>query len=232
VGTRGEKVVDADDVLLWSEANARLVRDPDHTVELHFRLLRDNLMMDAKGIMVYDRATGQPSHSIWVTRPNRQPVARRPKRSEWLDGDDAQSGWSETSPGDQDFSADVEETILCRVCERQIGSSKFEEHSEVCVSVHRVELDAQLCADELRELKTSLEDKIVAVVDKEDDLGVAGEELDLTTLRSVRDLLRSFMDIIDATLAVPMPQENFMDFNVPHASIDVRFHYKLFNDRN
>lgn len=43
--------------------------------------------------------------------------------------------------------------VLCRVCERLVVAAFFEQHSELCVEMHRTEMDVIICNDSLQELK-------------------------------------------------------------------------------
>lgn len=73
--------------------------------------------------------------------------------------DDAQVSSSSDSGGDslEQVSIDL---ILCHICERSIPALLFERHSELCVEVHRAEMEISLTNDEIKKTQKKCSDKL------------------------------------------------------------------------
>eukprot|EP00842_Homolaphlyctis_polyrhiza_P001613 jgi/Hompol1/2452/HPOL_005580-RA len=54
----------------------------------------------------------------------------------------------------------VIDLALCNICERSVPAIFFEEHNELCISVHKNEMDIVLANDQLKDFRTQILDKI------------------------------------------------------------------------
>ncbi|KAI1356696.1 putative response regulator receiver RIM15p [Xylaria sp. FL0043] len=119
-----------------------------------------SIELEAQGIMVYDRATGAESHTMWMIRPWVPPreikIDLPPLIVESL-GSGAEilaSYLTQLAESGQDDPANqppVPIPVLCRICERQIPSWWFEKHTELCLQEHRAEMDVQMAQESLTE---------------------------------------------------------------------------------
>ncbi|RUS14016.1 hypothetical protein BC937DRAFT_94470, partial [Endogone sp. FLAS-F59071] len=72
IGTPMSQLVSPDDKLVFTESTKHLLEDDSRTVEIHFTLMGGadgSLEVEGKGMLMYDRVTGQPSHTMWVIKP-------------------------------------------------------------------------------------------------------------------------------------------------------------------
>lgn len=66
------QLVSPEDKLVFTESTQHLLEDDSRTVEIHFTLMGGedgSLEVEGKGMLMYDRVTGQPSHTMWVIKP-------------------------------------------------------------------------------------------------------------------------------------------------------------------
>ncbi|KAI1435336.1 hypothetical protein GGR50DRAFT_703122 [Xylaria sp. CBS 124048] len=116
--------------------------------------------LEAQGIMVYDRATGGESHTMWMIRPWVAPreikIDLPPLIVESL-GSGAEilaSYLTQLAESGQDEPVNQPPTptpVLCRICERQIPPWWFEKHTELCLQEHQAEMDVQMAQESLTE---------------------------------------------------------------------------------
>ncbi|KAI1130226.1 putative response regulator receiver RIM15p [Nemania abortiva] len=116
--------------------------------------------LEAQGIMVYDRATGGESHTMWMIRPWAAPreikIDLPPLIVESL-GSGAEilasylTQLAESGQEDPANQPPAPTPVLCRICERQIPSWWFEKHTELCLQEHRAEMDVQMAQESLTE---------------------------------------------------------------------------------
>ncbi|KAI1188240.1 putative response regulator receiver RIM15p [Nemania serpens] len=116
--------------------------------------------LEAQGIMVYDRATGGESHTMWMIRPWVAPreikIDLPPLIVESLgSGAEILAGYlTQLAESGQDESMGqlpVTTPVLCRICERQIPPWWFEKHTDLCLQEHRAEMDVQIAQENLTE---------------------------------------------------------------------------------
>ncbi|GAW14565.1 hypothetical protein ANO14919_039680 [Xylariales sp. No.14919] len=116
--------------------------------------------LEAQGIMVYDRATGGESHTMWMIRPWVPPreikidlplliVESLGSGAEILAGYLTQL--AESGQEDPANQPPAPRPVLCRICERQIPPWWFEKHTELCLQEHRAEMDVQMAQESLTE---------------------------------------------------------------------------------
>ncbi|KAI8064676.1 hypothetical protein BC940DRAFT_369013 [Gongronella butleri] len=191
------------------------------TVGVQFAICTHGLSvnMEGKGMLMHNRVTGEPSHTMWIIKPqedhhatmvdeqDQAPSAADVANTTFSDTDALLlAAPNKTTPHTRSISAptsdpplfdtagdadadDEQETadfcrrslsmrrsisqgghtvddlspsssvlhalppVLCRVCERWVVAAFFERHSELCVELHRTEMDIILCNDNLRDLK-------------------------------------------------------------------------------
>ncbi|KAI1329651.1 hypothetical protein F5Y16DRAFT_365854 [Xylariaceae sp. FL0255] len=115
--------------------------------------------LEAQGIMVYDRATGGESHTMWMIRPWEAPreikidlptliVEALGSGAEVLASYLTQLA---ESCHDDPVNQPPPAPVLCRICERQIPPWWFEKHTELCLQEHRAEMDVQMAQESLTE---------------------------------------------------------------------------------
>ncbi|KAI1113635.1 putative response regulator receiver RIM15p [Nemania sp. NC0429] len=116
--------------------------------------------LEAQGIMVYDRATGGESHTMWMIRPWVAPreikIDLPPLIVESLgSGAEILAGYltqlAESGQDDPTGQLPVTIPVLCRICERQIPPWWFEKHTDLCLQEHRAEMDVQIAQENLTE---------------------------------------------------------------------------------
>lgn len=95
-----------DDSQVFSIATEELLADNSHTVEVRFNVVGaegTQIEMEGKGMLMYNRVTGEPSHTMWVMKPviprrwsiiDMSLTPRADKKSTWL-------GHSPTTNDDQ-----------------------------------------------------------------------------------------------------------------------------------
>ncbi|RUS29284.1 hypothetical protein BC938DRAFT_480837, partial [Jimgerdemannia flammicorona] len=71
IGTQMNELVSPDDKQVFTESTQHLLEDDSRTVEVRFTLVgeADDHEMEGKGMLMYDRVTGRPSHTMWVIKP-------------------------------------------------------------------------------------------------------------------------------------------------------------------
>ncbi|KAK6948682.1 hypothetical protein Daesc_010452 [Daldinia eschscholtzii] len=115
--------------------------------------------LEAQGIMVYDRTTGDESHTMWMVRPWVAPreikIDLAPVLVDSL-GSGAEvlaSYLTQLAESGNDDPAKNPPPlpVLCRICERQIPPWWFEKHTDLCLQEHRAEMDVQIAQENLTE---------------------------------------------------------------------------------
>ncbi|KAF2147714.1 hypothetical protein K461DRAFT_272405 [Myriangium duriaei CBS 260.36] len=132
----------------------------------------DEVALEAQGIMVYDRSTGEESHTMWMIKPaiSREITIDLPEVLVESLGIGAhvlaQYLTSLTDAGMSDPAGHPPPLpVLCRICERQITPWWFEKHTELCLQEHRAEMEVQLTHEALTEHRSA----IVKVLDALED---------------------------------------------------------------
>ena len=169
---------------VFRDATLRLQEDDSHTIEVRFKLQvepdddRDHPIirtMEGKGMLMIDRDTGQPSHTMWVIKPAvTSPIdaVAPPTQPEAGEGGDEPPAISAT----QQLGVEPVTSfplarpinispILCRICECNVPQWFFEKHNETCVEVHRLEAEIADCNESVTELRNTIRD-IVAALDR------------------------------------------------------------------
>ncbi|KAG2224683.1 hypothetical protein INT45_007928, partial [Circinella minor] len=76
MGTTISRFLSSEDQRVFTEATEELLMDDSRTVEVRFHMLVDHdeeydatTEMEGKGMLMYNRVTGEPSHTMWVIKP-------------------------------------------------------------------------------------------------------------------------------------------------------------------
>ncbi|KAI8994838.1 hypothetical protein BDB01DRAFT_846838 [Pilobolus umbonatus] len=221
IGSNISQILSIEDKKIFLLATEEMLRDDSRTVEVLFHVLaiknKKPLEMEGKGMLMYNRVTGEPSHTMWVIKPSaskRASIMESSSRSpneidtflppvicshtledeniHILDSDPLKSPSVRFNdhtidiPKEQATLATVVpsvavtmrraishggvpvssslhdanhsmlltlDPVLCHICERLIVAAFFEQHSELCAEIHRVELEVCNCNDSLSEIK-------------------------------------------------------------------------------
>ncbi|KAK3675590.1 rim15, signal transduction response regulator [Recurvomyces mirabilis] len=119
--------------------------------------------LEAQGIMVYDRTTGEESHTMWMIKPavSREITIDLPDVLVESLGIGAEMLANYLTLLAEVGAQDPENhppplPVLCRICERQITPWWFEKHTELCSQEHRAEMEVQLAQESLQEQRSAL----------------------------------------------------------------------------
>ncbi|OAF59410.1 rim15, signal transduction response regulator [Pseudogymnoascus destructans] len=121
--------------------------------------VRETVDLEGQGIMVYDRSTGEESHTMWMIRPWVEPRELKidlPSIIVESLGSGAEvlashlNMLAEAGLDDPAHHAPPP-PVLCRICERQIAPWWFEKHTELCLQEHQAEMKVQICQENLIE---------------------------------------------------------------------------------
>ncbi|KAJ1943733.1 rim15, signal transduction response regulator, partial [Kickxella alabastrina] len=151
------------DVPILRSAVEQLLADGTRTVEMNVQLQSPNLtratIVEAKGMLIYDRLRNKPSHVLWVLRyvSTVWPLSQRD-----VPADDAAEAWSKSLPGVAEIdeppkSPSLMETITCRICDREIPEAYFEEHTWLCAQSHRAAMDVEHQNDRLSDIRAQIQ---------------------------------------------------------------------------
>jgi hypothetical protein len=106
-------LLSTDDNQVFNIATEELLADNSHTVEVRFNVVGaegSHIEMEGKGMLMYNRVTGEPSHTMWVMKPviprrwsiiDMSLTPRVDKKSTWL-------GHSPTHDQQPDLSSQVD----------------------------------------------------------------------------------------------------------------------------
>ncbi|TPX71930.1 hypothetical protein SpCBS45565_g00911 [Spizellomyces sp. 'palustris'] len=232
------------DANVFKDATAMLQQDEKAAIEITYRARRKDgrwLEMEGKGMVNFDRTTGQKRSTIWVTRPvallgeewddvadssedgEEDPQSPVGIQIASIDTDHSGPGRFQSSPVSSP-SVTVEpptplssnnmlnalpslDLVLCNICERSVPAVLFEEHTESCSEVHRIEMDLMLVNDELRDAKTQCLERIRVL-----ELEMTGDGDDECEGRLYEEyakrllgITHSVLNVIEDILAIPLP---------------------------
>ncbi|KAF2436453.1 hypothetical protein EJ08DRAFT_578341 [Tothia fuscella] len=126
------------------------------------------LSLEAQGIMVFDRASGSHTGTMWMIRPYvvREVTIDLPAvlvESLGVGAEMLAHYLTELAEAGVDDPANhpPPSPVLCRICERQITPWWFEKHTELCLQEHTAEMDVQIAHESLSDHRA----EIVKVLD-------------------------------------------------------------------
>lgn len=198
------------DISHFAEATQTLLEDDSNTVELRFRFEAHKVdgspderepgpsYMELEGVGMLIRENNEPSHTMWVMKP--------------VTATQVEKITDAVFPRDGVIST---ESVLCRICEREIVVWFFEKHNETCDAVHRLDaeidqaneclcelvrtvnkLKADLTVNDLRPASAvrpivfyQIPESISSESEPEDAQGVDGTKVDVAQLQAVIDIL-------------------------------------------
>ncbi|PWZ00784.1 hypothetical protein BCV70DRAFT_160776 [Testicularia cyperi] len=185
------------DVDVFAEASHQLEANQSHTVEAIFRLRVEKAAlrstpsskashsddsdsesddavyyqeMEGKGMLMLDRQSGMPSHSMWVFKATSPPEPEDRLPDSVLPKSARSTGVFDHNGGDGELvqAATISvEPILCRICERDVPAWFFEKHSEICNETHRLDMEIGECNENLREMRRAVKELYTSI----DELG-------------------------------------------------------------
>ncbi|PWW76849.1 hypothetical protein C7212DRAFT_190564 [Tuber magnatum] len=171
---------------------SKLARDPAAAAALEseeeafpmegVREEEDVLTLEGQGILIYDKTSGEASHTMWVIRPFVEPneitIDLPPVLVESLGVGAGMLARYLTSLAEQGAVDPANNPppmpVLCRICERQIQPWWFEKHSELCMLEHKAESDVQLCQENLSMHRHAIV-KILDAMERRSSRPVSGE---------------------------------------------------------
>lgn len=209
-----------DDADTFDEATMALQADDAHTVEAAFRLQVDPSVvpeahmdvtyyqeMEGKGMLMHDRQSGAPSHTMWVFKPTAVPeveadLAPGQHKLPGASGDTSVVGGGQL-PLDQQAILSTE-PLLCRICERDIPTWFFEKHSEICNEIHRLEMEITENNEGLVDLRKNVREMITQLEE-----GPEGCEYNGVALSTPPVSLEppSALEAASRSLALPHPNQ-------------------------
>lgn len=294
MGSNVSKFLAQEDQRVFTEATEELLADDSRTVEVRFNMMTsddDVTEMEGKGMLMYNRVTGEPSHTMWVIKPvssrrwslieRMQPSTstlstKYDQRQSMDDEQGAQAimrnrSMSEPNletPTSDEASMEVQEEeqedqqgtisretvmslppVLCHVCERWVVAAFFEQHSELCIEIHRTEMEVNICNDNLRDLrfhvlevsektkndiasllegKTPESDTGSIKQDTSDQDSIYGADslpieqgpTPLEEKRAELDIYTDLLSILDVALGIAMPGRSDDDDEIMHEDED------------
>ncbi|KAJ9107593.1 hypothetical protein QFC21_001052 [Naganishia friedmannii] len=159
------------DVDVLSNASRQLEDDDTHTAQARFRLLHTELSdaesdgsrepgptyleFEGIGMLMRDRDTGSPTHTMWVIKPVISSQVDQDTLSDSTSKDEPEEALAIPLSTNGVLSS---QTLLCRICERQVPTWFFEKHNETCNEVHRLEADITNVNERLLELRKSVQE--------------------------------------------------------------------------
>ncbi|KAI8367448.1 hypothetical protein EDC96DRAFT_506872 [Choanephora cucurbitarum] len=176
IGTNISELLVDEDKDTFAIASKELLTDDSRTIEVCFGIknehyLNNSLQMEGKGMLMYNRITGEPSHTMWVMKPiPQEKIFTEIHDINRVASTDMSMSWTEFQPplvqrsishGGTPVGTDVTNIsqfsnlppVFCNICERWVVAIFFEQHSDFCAEVHRAEMDVVTCNDNLAELK-------------------------------------------------------------------------------
>ncbi|KAI7878553.1 hypothetical protein K492DRAFT_149339 [Lichtheimia hyalospora FSU 10163] len=288
IGTKISRMLSQEDASVFDEATSELLEDDSKTVEIQFTVIRQdntvvNVILEGKGMLMYDHVTEEPSHTMWVVKPRgfmndttteQQSASTTAfSRESIIFGGEHDScatmfnngntrsrshsePASEMKENEEDSAVTMRRAIshggvpvsesllaspscllelppvLCHICERWVVVAFFEQHAELCVEVHRTEMDVIICNDNLKEATYHVQ-QLLEALDSPDNAPTTAdikeeqnndsndsifgdclpvEEQDPVELQeSERAVYKSLLEILDVAFGIPTPGTDEFD---------------------
>lgn len=282
IGTKISYMLAQEDVNVFDAATSELLEDDSRTVEIQFTVIRQdksaaNVILEGKGMLMYDHVTEEPSHTMWVVKPRafmNDTTTEQQSASTAFGGEQHHSCTTKThissttrSRSYSEPASEVNEEenpavamrraishggapvsesllaspsclldlppVLCHICERWVVVAFFEQHAELCVEVHRTEMDVIICNDNLKEATYHVQ-QLLEALDSPDNPPASSsikeeeqnndssdsifgdclpvEEQDPAELQeSERAVYKSLLEILDVAFGIPTPGTDEFD---------------------
>ncbi|KAJ1862462.1 rim15, signal transduction response regulator, partial [Coemansia sp. RSA 2703] len=181
IDQQASAIFDEEGIQLCRSAAEQLLADNTRTVEINVRVHSPSLThacnMEAKGMLIYNRSKSEPSHVLWVMSyvsavqaftehpyPQLHPGSNLGLQQHTQQLEDYREEWSTNLPdgfGEKEenaaeLSLSMEE-ITCRICDRQIPATYFEEHTWLCAQSHRAAMTVERQNDRLSDIKAEIQ---------------------------------------------------------------------------
>lgn len=160
---------------MFVKSTQSLRNDDSHTIEAAFQMRVESNApepvyqeFEGKGMIMLDRFTGEPSHTMWVLKPvgpaEAEDVAELelPPAIGELPQPRPVSGVVRRGSTDSRLGISLSTRafshapVLCRICECQIPDWYFEKHNETCHELHRLEAEIGEHNDTISDLRTTI----------------------------------------------------------------------------
>ncbi|KAG8691696.1 hypothetical protein FRC11_012447 [Ceratobasidium sp. 423] len=171
IGTAITRLLAPEHADVFVKSTRQLREDDSHTIEVVFQMRIEAgtpepayQKFEGKGMLMLDRFSGEPSHTMWVLKP--VGVAEEDDVAE-LELPPAMNEVPQSRPVTlRRTSTDSRlgilsrpyssAPVLCRICECQIPGWFFEKHNETCHELHRLEAEIGEHNDTISELRTTI----------------------------------------------------------------------------
>lgn len=174
IGTAITRLLAPEHTDVFVKSTRSLREDDSHTVEASFQMRVESdapepvyQEFEGKGMLMLDRFTGEPSHTMWVLKPvlpaegddvaelELPPAVGELPQIRPLTGT-IRRGSTDSRLGIPIARSFSHAPVLCRICECQIPDWYFEKHNETCHELHRLEAEIGEHNDNISELRTTI----------------------------------------------------------------------------
>ncbi|KAF8743277.1 cheY-homologous receiver domain, partial [Rhizoctonia solani] len=172
IGTAITRLLAPEDADVFVKSTRQLREDDSHTIEVVFQMRVESStpepvyqQFEGKGMLMLDRFSGEPSHTMWVLKPVGEaevddvpeleltPAMTEVPQQRPLVTLRRASTDSRLGLLPRPFS---HAPVLCRICECQIPDWFFEKHNETCHELHRLEAEIGEHNDTISDLRTTI----------------------------------------------------------------------------
>ncbi|QRV87907.1 kinase response regulator receiver domain protein [Ceratobasidium sp. AG-Ba] len=174
IGTAITRLLAPEDTDVFVKSTRSLREDDSHTIEVSFQMRVESdgpepvyQEFEGKGMLMLDRFTGEPSHTMWVLKPislaegddvaelELPPAVGELPQIRPITGT-VRRGSTDSRLGIPISRAFSHAPVLCRICECQIPDWYFEKHNETCHELHRLEAEIGEHNDTISDLRTTI----------------------------------------------------------------------------
>ncbi|CAE6418571.1 unnamed protein product [Rhizoctonia solani] len=172
IGTAITRLLAPEHADVFVKSTRQLREDDSHTIEAVFQMRVEARTpepvyqkFEGKGMLMLDRFSGEPSHTMWVLKPvgaaeaddvaelELPPAMNEVPQSRPIVTLRRASTDSRLGILSRPFSS---APVLCRICECQIPDWFFEKHNETCHELHRLEAEIGEHNDTISDLRTTI----------------------------------------------------------------------------
>ncbi|RCH90573.1 hypothetical protein CU098_003734, partial [Rhizopus stolonifer] len=211
IGLNISQLLLARDRNVFEVATNEMLADSRKTAEVLFCVITsDNkrmVEMEGKGMLMHNRVTGESSHTMWVIKQAGETSESVTEKQDLLLPVRLKRTNSPPS-----YSFELLMNIppeLCRICERWVTAVFFEQHAELCVEIHRAEMDVVDCNDKLTELRhyvQSLSDVTVNEIQDAERNVLTSEDNELIEYSRIElGKYQSLLDVTNTALSLKIP---------------------------